>query len=135
MKQNSVCPDCELYELHTNKELENNRCEKCSKRYRATTIMRISRGLQPVPYTKIKDLKDSKEYVDFYNTYIQKCNKTVQDKKTSTKNKDKNTVQKRTRISTELSKEVKSFLKEVTEASDQFTTKQLYLLVKSKFPD
>lgn len=135
MKENNVCPDCELYELHTTKEFENNRCEKCSKRYRASTIMRTSRGLQPYPYIKIKDIKDSKEYVDFYNNYIQKCNKTITTKKEQVQSKDKNTVQKRNRIPTELSKKIKSFLKEVTEASDQFTSKQLYLLVTSKFPD
>ena len=95
MKENNVCPDCELYELHTTKEFENNRCEKCSKRYRAATTLRISRGLQPLPYIKIKDIKDSKEYVDFYNNYIQKCNKTIPTKKEQVQSKDKNIVQKR----------------------------------------
>lgn len=127
-----ICPDCELYTIHTPKEIQNNRCEKCSKRYRAATIMRSSRGLLPLKYIKIKDIKDTQEYVDFYNNYINMCNKKSQTNKTKTITESK---AKRSRISVQLSKQVKDFLKEVTDASDAFTTKQLYLLVKSKFPE
>lgn len=52
--ENKICPDCETNILKTELEIQNNRCNRCNKRKRTCNELRVSRGLEPIPYVPLK---------------------------------------------------------------------------------
>lgn len=125
----ALCPDCMLYTLKSMNELENNRCEQCSKRYRSCTTLRTSRGLEPIEYVPIKDCG-----FEMYEKFLDKFNEDKKFPKTelATKNNKEEVTKSKRKSRTVYTEDFINYVRLISEGK---TTDVILELIHKNKPD
>ena len=135
IKNKIVCPECRMYTLDTQMQINAKRCAKCGQRYDQWLSKEGRIGYKAGPYVAIGDMVNTNEYKDFklaFNKYIKKKALMEQGDKLR-KNKQSKPETKRNRLG--YFQEVKNFMRGSDFDYENKTAVEIQEFIQQNFPE